>query len=98
MKFHTTKERTVIDVIPFTKEQFIKALNENKPTEIFNSHYSSKVPCWTITEYLGDNRVLYFAHGWADKTPVEESMENMYTSWLIQGFQECYINIRALEK
>lgn len=90
MKFHTTKRRQVSDVIPFTEEQFVKALNDNKPTEIFNPHYSSKVPCWTITEYLGNNRVKYFADVWSDRTPVEESLENLYRSWIFQGLQDCW--------
>ena len=96
MKFQTIKKRIVTDVIPFTKEEFINALNEHKPKEIFNSHYSSKVPCWTITEYLGNDRVKYFAQGWTDRTPIEESMENLHTSWRLQGLEECFINVGAL--
>ena len=97
MKFQTTKQRTVTDVRPFTQEEFINALNEHKPKEIFNSHYSSKVPCWIITEYLSNNRIKYFAHSAADKTPIELSMENLYKSWKTQGLEECYINIDTKE-
>jgi hypothetical protein len=74
----------------FSLEEFKKILNENKPNEIFNTEYSRKKPCWIITEYLDENNIKYYADGWANKTPISESIENIYTSWRIQGLENCY--------
>ena len=93
MNFYTERSRNVIDRITFTLEEFIDTLNKYKPKEIFNYYYSSIVPCWTITEYLENGNVKYFAQGWAHKNPVEESMDNLYKSWLLQGLDKCYINV-----
>ena len=92
LNFHTTEQKTVNKIVIFTIEKFIDTLNLYQPKEIWNSEYSSKIPCWTITEYLGNNRVKYYASGWADKTPVEDSMEKLYKEWCIQGLERCYIN------
>lgn len=91
--FHTTKERIVIDKISFDLTRFCNTLNAFRPKEIFNSQYSENIPCWIITEYLEGNRVKYYANGWADKTPIEESMENIHCSWKIQGLIDCFFNV-----
>lgn len=79
---------------PFSQEQFISVLSEKKPKEIFNSYYSLTRPCWVITEYLGDNKIKYFSNGWQDRTPIEESIENLYII-LKRGhfgtFDKCFI-------
>lgn len=88
--FCIKKERTVVDYTVFTEEEFKKALLVNKPKKIFNTHYSTKKPCWIITEYLDNDRVKYYADGWAQKEPVEEKISNIYVSWKNQGLRECY--------
>lgn len=88
--FCIKKERKVIDYIVFTEEEFAKSLLENKPKNIFNTHYSTKNPCWVITEYLDNGNVKYYATGWAKKEPVEEKISNIYVSWKNQGLRECY--------
>lgn len=90
IEFNKKRDRIVTDVLPISKEDFINILIINKPSKIFNSPYSTKIPCWVITEYLENNRIKYFANGWADKTPVEESIENVYDSWKSQGLTNSY--------
>lgn len=91
MEFCTKKERIVIDYVPFTVDQFINTLNAHKPREIFNPPYSTKSPCWIITDYLENGSVKYFADGWYNKTPVEVTMERLYRKCISQGLTNCHI-------
>lgn len=68
-----------------TLGEFYQILNTYKPTEFFNTMYSEKIPCWYITEYLNANTVMYYANGWADKTPQKITIEKLYQSWRIEG-------------
>lgn len=89
MNFYTEKERIVVDKEVFTEEQFIKTILENKPREIFNPPFSMKIPCWTITEYLENGNIKYYAYSWSDKTPKEKSLSDVYKSWKHQGLINC---------
>lgn len=92
IEFNTKEQVISTKINVVSKIEFIKILNNYKPKDIFNSHYSQTIPCWVILEYLGNNKVKYFAQGWADKTPVVEPMENLYNSWKLQGLDNCFFN------
>lgn len=84
-------EKQVVDInIPFTEMEFINILNEQKPKNIINPLYSSKKPCWVITEYLKNNIVKYFADNWSNKTPQHRSIRELYNEFSIQGLTCCY--------
>lgn len=68
-----------------TLEEFYQILHTYNPTEFFNTMYSEKTPCWYITEYINANTVMYYANGWADKTPQKITIEKLYQSWSIEG-------------
>jgi hypothetical protein len=68
-----------------TLAEFYQLLHTYRPTEFYNTHYSEKTPCWYITEYLNANTVMYYANGWADKTPRKITIEKLYQSWTIEG-------------
>jgi hypothetical protein len=70
-----------------TLGEFYQLLNTYKPTEFYNTMYSEKTPCYYITEYLNANTVMYYANGWADKTPRKITIEKLYQSWRIEGIQ-----------
>lgn len=70
-----------------TLGEFYQLLNTYKPTEFYNTMYSEKTPCYYITEYLNANTVMYYANGWADKTPQKITIEKLYRSWRIEGMQ-----------
>ena len=92
--FSKQQQRVINNTVCVTKEEFIEILNNNKPKEIFNRPYSLSKPCWVITEYLGNNKVKYYAKSWVDKTPTELSMESLYKSWSEAGLSECFIEIK----
>ena len=68
-----------------TLGEFYQILHTYKPTEFYNTMYSEKKPCYYITEYLNANTVMYYANGWADKTPRKITIEKLYQSWRIEG-------------
>ena len=68
-----------------TLAEFYQILNTYKPTEFYNTMYSERTPCYYITEYLNANTVMYYANGWADKTPRKITIEKLYQSWRIEG-------------
>lgn len=68
-----------------TLGEFYQLLHTYRPTEFYNTMYSEKTPCWVITEYINANTVMYYANGWADKTPQEITIERLYQSWNIEG-------------
>lgn len=68
-----------------TLGEFYQLLHTYRPTEFYNTMYSEKTPCWYITEYLNANTVMYYANGWADKTPQKITIEKLYKSWTIEG-------------
>ena len=68
-----------------TLAEFYQLLHTYRPTEFYNTMYSEKTPCWYITEYLNANTVMYYANGWADKTPRKITIEKLYQSWSIEG-------------
>lgn len=68
-----------------TLAEFYQILHTYRPTEFYNTMYSEKTPCWYITEYLNANTVMYYANGWADKTPRKITIEKLYKSWSIEG-------------
>lgn len=70
-----------------TLAEFYHILNTYKPNEFYNTMYSEKTPCYYITEYLNANTVMYYANGWADKTPQKITIEKLYQSWRIEGLQ-----------
>jgi len=90
IKLYTTEEHITYYKKGLSFEEFKKLLLEYKPKNIINMPYSAKKPCWVITEYLDNDRIKYFANGWADKTPVEASFEDIHSSWLIQGLNHCH--------
>lgn len=90
MNFYTEKETIVIEKILLTEQQFITNMLENKPSEIYNYLYSMKVPCWYITEYLGNGNIKYYANSWSDKTPKEDTLSNVYKNWKYQGLINCH--------
>ncbi len=90
--FKIVTKRIVEDSIVITKEEFIDILNTKKPFQIFCPDYSTTKSLWVIVAYPGDNQVTYYATSWADKTPVMDSMSNIYTSWRIQGLVDYYFN------
>lgn len=87
MEVNLYKNKEIINVVkePILLSEFKQTLNQHKPTEFFNNSYSRVTPCWVITEYLDENTVMYYANGWADKTPREVSIEKLYNTWRIQG-------------
>jgi hypothetical protein len=89
-RFSTTKQRVVTDVVPLTKEQFSEMMYSEKPTEIYNWHWSDKNPFIVITEY-NENGVLFYCSGLADKTPEQISVQRLYDFLKYQGLSECYI-------
>ncbi len=86
--FHTLKKRTVTDIIPFTKEQFLEMMQE-KPTEIFNGEWTHRMPFVIITEY-NDAGLKYYCNGHADRTPEQKTIEELY-NFLKNGLSDCYI-------
>ena len=42
--FHHRKERTVIDIVSFSNQEFIDRLIEDKPKELYCSQWSEKTP------------------------------------------------------
>ncbi len=88
--FHNIRKTVITITELVTLSQFKKMLNENKPTEIFNSQYSKNIACWFITKYIGKTHVKYYAHAWANKTPVESTIEELYKDWSIQGLKYCF--------
>lgn len=89
-QFSTTKQRTVTDVIPFTKEQFFEMMYSEKPTEIYNGHWSDKTPFVVITEY-NENGMLLYCNGLVDKIPEQKTVEQLYDFLKYQGLSESYI-------
>ena len=91
--FNVPKEvvKTINDTM--TSFQFKALLTRSMPFEIFNSHYSTKKPCWYIAQYIDEDTVLYYADNWADKTPKEITLDDLYESWKLQGLENCYFNI-----
>src|ERR1700741_3414135 len=96
MNLYKIKTRTVQDRVSFTLEELTEALCKFKPKEIFNTHYSDKVPCWFITEYLGDNKIKYYAHN-SDRIPQERTIESFYDSIKYQGLDGCYFNPNTID-
>lgn len=90
-QFAIFRERTVVDKISFTKEQFIDIISSDKPTEIQNDEWSSRMPFIVITEY-NENGIKYYCNGAADKTPEQKTIEQLYNFLRYQGLDDCYIN------
>jgi hypothetical protein len=89
--FGVNREVTKIVTETVSLDKFKAILIKHKPKEIYCAKYSTKKPCWYITEYTDVNSVKFYADNWYDKTPMEMSFESLYTSWRIQGLNECYI-------
>lgn len=89
-KFHTTKERTVTDIIPYTVKQLETLMLVEKPKLIFNAAYSERIPFIVITEYKADG-FLSFCTGGADKTPKHTTFERLWDELRYQGLDQCYI-------
>ena len=51
MNFYTAKERTVTDIITFTKHEFISALKGNKPDKLYNTEWSVSKPLYFLKDY-----------------------------------------------
>jgi hypothetical protein len=88
--FHTVKKIITNEIKTVTLDEFKEMLLTNRPTEIYNSFYSSKVPCWYITQYDGNDSVWFYAHSSADKTPHQMSIDRLYNHLCIQGLKNCY--------
>lgn len=91
IKFSIQGRREVFFDIPFTEEQFVKCINENKPKEIFNSQWSYTIPFIVITEYTEDG-FYFYCNGLTNKTPRCETASNLYSFLKYQGLESCYIN------
>lgn len=89
INLYNTKEISQTIRVEVTFNEFKRLMNLHKPKELFVPAYSEKTPSWVITEYLDDDNVLYYATGWADKTPVKESLNNLYLYWRHQGLNQC---------
>ncbi len=89
-KFSTLKERTVTDIVPFTKEQFIEMMSSQKPKEIFNGEWSERYPFIVIVEY-NESGIKFYCNGRADKTPEQKTIEQLYDWLKYQGLSESYI-------
>jgi hypothetical protein len=83
----TTRVKTAL-----TSDQFREVMLRKKPSEIYDPSYSEKTPCWRITEYSSrihyEEIVFYVADAWADKTPKQISLEELYNQ--IQCLENCY--------
>lgn len=93
LPFYT--ERTVTTTVrdKITYEQFREMLNRYKPDSLYNYKYSSKFPCWYITEYVDAEHLNMYADNWADKTPVTTTIFAFYNTLCINGIDETFITI-----
>lgn len=89
-KFHTTKQRTVTDIIPYKFDEFENALLIFRPKLIFNSQYSQRIPLIVITEYVGQGFVGFYTSA-ADKTPRQFTFDQVYNELKYSGLADCYI-------
>ncbi len=89
MEVNLYKDKEVVTTVreQVSLLEFYQILHTYKPTEFYNTMYSEKTPCWYITEYINANTVMYYANGWADKTPQEITIERLYQSWNIEGMK-----------
>lgn len=72
-------------------EEFTRILLKSRPRELYHSYYSEKTPCWYIVDYFAkENKVVFFAEGWADKTPKKVTLEKFYDELSGQGLQFCF--------
>lgn len=87
--FHTKRERTVVDLISFKREQFCETINTAKPNEIYNGVWSERLPFIVVKEY-NEEGLIYFCNGWADKTPRQSTVDELYEYLRYQGMSESY--------
>lgn len=87
MEVNLYKHKDIVKTVRenITLGEFYQLLHTYKPTEFYNTMYSEKTPCYYITEYLNANTVMYYANSWADKTPRKITIEQLYSTWLIEG-------------
>jgi hypothetical protein len=57
---------------------FKKLLLSKKPKGIFVPSYSKERPLWNIIKYIEDYSVLAYADSWAERSPVEFTLEKAY--------------------
>jgi hypothetical protein len=81
---HTEVKRTVIDLVPFTVEEFTQKLQRFQPTHIFNVQYSDKKPVYIITEYAETHLMLY-GDSWANQEPRKFTYEAFYNRLAVSG-------------
>ena len=89
INFYKTRQETRTVKETINLGEFYALLLTYKPREIFNLHYSSKTPCYYITEYINANTVMYYANAWVDKTPQAITIEKLYNMWRIEGLDNC---------
>ncbi len=92
--FKTYVERSVINEVPFTLEQFVEVMQAEKPDKLYNGGWSNKKPFLIITEHTagGGGGVEFYCNAWADKTPrLQYTLEELYNFLKYQGFSSCYI-------
>ena len=90
IKLYRLVEVVSVKTEKLSMDEFVDLMILHKPTGIFNTYYSSKSPCWHITEYIHDFTIMYYAHSYADKTPRMINLDDFYRMISVQGLASCH--------
>lgn len=88
--FSTPKEKIIIDIIPFSREEFTELILSERPSEIYHSQWSNNSPFIYIGSY--DNDKIEWKYYDDVDYRKSESVDSLYSSLIIQGLKDCYID------
>ena len=80
LNFFTEKPITRMIRESITLEQFKEMMSEIRPTKLFSEGFIDGVPLFVITEYKADGKLMFYSALWKDKTPLETTLDGLYSA------------------
>ena len=87
--FYHKVERIVIDLEPFSLDEFKLQIINEKPESLWNYQWSKTIPLYKLHE-ITDEYVWISCHSWGDETPKKWTWERLYRELMISGLTNIF--------